>query len=172
MAEIKSLKPPGPKAPPLWTLFLDGTSPPAFSYTRIVGFMVITVFLFLAAFISITSGTLIVLTKEWVYVLCAFALIKPFQRFAEAKDNETQLNYEFQMAQLSQIGLAGFPPTQPPPPIPQPQPQPFPQPPFPPHPQPFPEPIPSVPTWIPPQPTDVHLTGSILHMGENVVQIP
>ena len=105
--EIKSLIPKKEKAPPFWSMFLDGTSPPAFSYTRFVGFLVIVVFLALAAYISVSTGTLITPTKEWVYILVAFSLMKPVQRYAEAKDNETQLNYDFQMAQLA----AGQPPT-------------------------------------------------------------
>lgn len=88
-------------------MFLDGTSPPSFSYSRIVGFIVITVFLALAAYLSITTGTLIIPDKSWVYIIVSFALMKPVQRFAEAKDNETQLNYDFQMAQLDTEGVDG-----------------------------------------------------------------
>lgn len=84
-------------------MFLDGTSPPAFSYTRIVGFMFVSVFLGLTAYLSIQSGSLVIPSKEWVYILIAFSLMKPIQRFAETKDNEVQLNYDFQMAQLDQL---------------------------------------------------------------------
>lgn len=55
----------------------------------------------LAVYLSISTGSLIVPPKEWVYIIVAFSLMKPVQRFAEAKDNESQLNYDFQMAQLS-----------------------------------------------------------------------
>lgn len=117
MSEIKSLKKENTKiaAPPIWTMFLDGTNPPAFSYTRITGAIFLAIFLGLLIFVTLKSGVMFLMTKEWAYVLVAFCLIKPLQRFAEAKDNETQLNYEFQMAQLSQIGLAGASQLQPPP---------------------------------------------------------
>jgi hypothetical protein len=98
--EIQSLIKPKVKPPALWSMFLDGTDPPSFSYTRIVGFLFIIVFLILVGYLSISSGTLIVPSKEWVYILISFSLMKPIQRFAESKDNENQLNYDFQMAQL------------------------------------------------------------------------
>lgn len=99
--EIKTLTPLKRKAPALWTMFLDATDPPAYSYSRIVGFIVLTVFMAVTAYLSIVSGTLVVPPKEWVFIVISFALMKPVQRFAETKDNESQLNYEFQMAQLS-----------------------------------------------------------------------
>ena len=99
--EIKSLTSNTPKSPAWWTMFLDATDPPAFSYARIIGFIVISVFLSMAAYISFSTGSLVVPPKEWVYILVAFSLMKPIQRFAESKDNASQLNYEFQMAQLS-----------------------------------------------------------------------
>lgn len=99
--EIKSLMPVKPKAPALWSMFLDASDPPAFSYSRIVGFIVITTFMALAAYLTISTGTLIIPPKEWVYILVTFSLTKPIQRFAESKDNEAQLNYDFQMAQLT-----------------------------------------------------------------------
>jgi hypothetical protein len=98
--EIKPLRRPKEKSPALWSMFLDGTDPPSFSYTRIVGFLFVVVFLFLVGYLSISTGTLIIPSKEWVYILIAFSLMKPIQRFAESKDNENQLNYDFQMAQL------------------------------------------------------------------------
>jgi hypothetical protein len=101
MSEIKSLKPATPKAPALWSMFLDATDPPALSYSRVVGFIVIATFMAITAYLSLSTGTLVVPPKEWVYILIAFSLMKPVQRFAEAKDNESQLNYEFQMAQLA-----------------------------------------------------------------------
>lgn len=82
-------------------MFLDATEPPSFSYSRIVGFIVIATFMALATYLTISTGTLVIPPKEWVYILVAFSLMKPVQRFAESKDNETQLNYEFQMAQLA-----------------------------------------------------------------------
>lgn len=100
--DIKSLMAPKPKSPALWTMFLDGSEPPSFSYTRIVGFLFVVVFLALVGYISVSTGTLIIPSKEWVYILIAFASMKPIQRFAEAKDNETQMNYDFQMAQLEE----------------------------------------------------------------------
>ena len=45
--------------------------------------------------------------KEWVYIIVSFSLMKPVQSFAESKDTESQLNYNFQMAQLT----SGQPPT-------------------------------------------------------------
>ena len=99
--EIKSLMPAKSKAPALWSMFLDASDPPAFSYSRIVGFIVITTFMALAAYLTISTGTLIIPPKEWVYILVTFSLTKPIQRFAESKDNEAQLNYDFQMAQLT-----------------------------------------------------------------------
>ena len=99
--EIKTLKPQKPKAPALWSMFLDASDPPSFSYARIVGFIVIATFMAMTAYLSISSGVLVVPPKEWVYILVAFSLMKPVQRFAESKDNEAQLNYDFQMAQLS-----------------------------------------------------------------------
>lgn len=103
--EIKSLGLPKQKSPPLWTLFLDGTSPPSYSYSRIVGFIVIVTFMIMVSYLSFTSGTLIVPPKEWVYIIVVFSLSKPLQRFAETKDNESQLNYDFQMAQLNSVSL-------------------------------------------------------------------
>jgi hypothetical protein len=99
--EIKSLKSPKPKAPALWSMFLDATDPPSFSYSRIVGFIVIITFMAMTAYLSLSTGVLVIPPKEWVYILVAFSLMKPVQRFAESKDNEAQLNYDFQMAQLS-----------------------------------------------------------------------
>jgi hypothetical protein len=99
--EIKSLKPQKPKAPALWSMFLDATDPPALSYSRVVGFIVIVTFMAITAYLSLSSGVLVVPPKEWVYILVAFSLMKPVQRFAESKDNEAQLNYDFQMAQLA-----------------------------------------------------------------------
>jgi len=98
--EIKSLTPAKPKAPPIWSMFLDATDPPSFSYSRIIGFIVIATFMTIVSYLSMSSGALVVPPKEWVYILVAFSLMKPVQRFAESKDNESQLNYDFQMAQL------------------------------------------------------------------------
>lgn len=98
--EIQPLIKAKSKSPALWSMFLDGTDPPSYSYTRVVGFLFVVVFLVLVGYLSISSGTLIIPSKEWVYILIAFSLMKPLQRFAEAKDNENQLNYDFQMAQL------------------------------------------------------------------------
>jgi hypothetical protein len=107
--EIKSLKNLESKSPPLSTMFWDGTNPPTYSYTRIVGFLFVVVFLALVGYLSIQSGTLIIPSKEWVYILIAFSLMKPIQRFAESKDNENQLNYDFQIAQLDkQIKSSGI----------------------------------------------------------------
>lgn len=98
---IKPLTPSAQNPPPFWTVFLDGADPPSFSYSRVVGFLVIVLFLFLSGYLSITTGALIVPSKEWVYILIAFSLMKPLQRYSETKDNEAQLNYDFQMAQLN-----------------------------------------------------------------------
>jgi hypothetical protein len=98
------------KSPPWWTVFLDGTSPASFSYARVSGGLVLLVFLGLTVYLSITTGTLVIPSQEWVYILIAFALGKPVQRYAEAKDNESQLNYEFQMAQLA-MEKSSTPPT-------------------------------------------------------------
>lgn len=103
--EIKTLTPTKQIAPPFWTTFLDATSPPSFSYSRVVGFIVVVVFMAVISYLSITTGTLVVPPKEWVYILVSFSLMKPLQRFAESKDNEAQLNYEFQMAQLDSVSL-------------------------------------------------------------------
>jgi hypothetical protein len=103
--EIKTLTSIKPTAPPFWTTFLDGTSPPALSYSRVVGFIVIVTFMIIMSYLSISSGTLIVPPKEWVYIIVTFSLMKPLQRFAETKDNESQLNYDFQMAQLENVSL-------------------------------------------------------------------
>lgn len=103
--EIKALVTPVQKSPPIWSLFLDGTSPPSYSYSRIVGFIVIVTFMVIISYLSIHSGTLIVPPKEWVYIIVTFSLMKPLQRFAETKDNESQLNYDFQMAQLNSGSL-------------------------------------------------------------------
>lgn len=106
--DIKSLTPIGKKSPPLWTMFMDGTNPPAYSYSRIIGFIVISIFMIMMVYFSFISGTLIVPPKEWIYIIVAFSLMKPIQRFAETKDNENQLNYDFQMAQLA-IGKEATP---------------------------------------------------------------
>lgn len=93
------------KSPAIWTAFLDGALPPAFSYARIIGFIVIITFMAVTTYLSLTSGTLIVPPKEWVYIIITFGLSKPIQKFAEVKDNEAQLNYDFQMAQLDSTSL-------------------------------------------------------------------
>lgn len=103
--EIKTLTPIKQVAPPWWTTFLDATNPPAFSYARVVGFIVIVVFMGIVSYLSIKTGSLIIPPKEWVYILVAFSLMKPLQRYAETKDNESQLNYDFQMAQLDSVSL-------------------------------------------------------------------
>ena len=88
------------RGPRISSMFLDATDPPAYSYTRVVGFLFVVVFLILVGYLSISTGTLVIPSKEWVYILIAFSLMKPIQRFAESKDVENQLNYDFQMAQL------------------------------------------------------------------------
>jgi hypothetical protein len=146
--EIKPLKDPKGRPPPLWTMFLDATDPPAFSYSRIIGFAVIALFLTLVGYLSISSGALVLPTKEWVYILVSFSLMKPIQRFAETKDNEAQLNFDFQMAQLKMEPLAG---QQPPPVVVPQQPPPYQPPPYQP-----PQPLP--PSMYPhPQPADPSL---------------
>lgn len=97
--DIKSLTPPKEKSPPIWTMFEDATG--GLSYTRISGFLVLIVFFSVWAYLSISTGAMIIPPKEMVYILVAFGLGKPIQRFAESKDNDAQLNYEFQMAQLA-----------------------------------------------------------------------
>lgn len=97
--EIKSLTEPKPKSPPILSMFEDATG--GYSYTRVVGFLFIIVFLGLITYASIQTGTIVIPPKEWVYLLVSFAAIKPLQRFAEAKELESQNNYEFQMSQLN-----------------------------------------------------------------------
>lgn len=87
-------------APAWWTIFIDATEPTCFSYARVTGALVIIIFLALATYLSLTSGSLIVPPKEWIYILVAFALGKPIQRFAETKEVEAQLNYDFQVKQI------------------------------------------------------------------------
>ena len=99
--EIKTLTEPKRQAPPLWTMFEDATG--GISYTRVVGFMVATVFFFVWSYLSLTTGVMIVPPQEMVYILVAFAAAKPVQRFAESKEVETQLNYDFQMAQIENV---------------------------------------------------------------------
>lgn len=101
MDTIKTLIPTQEKAPALWTMFIDGADGKSFSYMRITGFMVITVFLVLSVYLSIQTGALIVPSKEWLYILLTFAAAKPIQKFAEAKEIESQLNYDFQLSQIS-----------------------------------------------------------------------
>ena len=108
--EIRSLRPLQEKAPALWTMFTDATG--GMSYTRIVGFIVMVIFFSVWAYLSLSTGTMIVPPKEMVYILVAFAAAKPVQRFAETKDNENQLNYDFQMAQLDDA-MAKIPVTKP-----------------------------------------------------------
>jgi len=105
--EIKSLTPHKPKSPSLWTMFSDGADSPSYSYTRIVGFIVIVTFMATTTYLSFLTGALVVPPKEWVYIIVSFSLMKPVQSFAESKDTESQLNYNFQMAQLT----SGQPPT-------------------------------------------------------------
>jgi hypothetical protein len=99
--DIQPLTPVKAKSPSLWTMFIDGADGSCFSYMRITGFMVITVFLALSAYLSIQSGSLIVPSKEWLYILLTFAAIKPIQKFSEVKEIENQLNYDFQTIQLN-----------------------------------------------------------------------
>ena len=99
--EIQPLKPSVASPPSFWTMFLDATDPPAFSWARIMGFLVIMTFLVLAVYFSIQAGALIVPSKEWVYVVVAFAASKPIQRYSESRECESQRNYDFQMAQLN-----------------------------------------------------------------------
>lgn len=96
--EIKSLMTPKKKGPKLSSMFEDSTG--GFSYTRVTGFIVLTIFLVLSTYLSFTKEEFVVPPKEWVYIVIVFGIGKPIQRFAEAKEVETQLNYEFQMAQI------------------------------------------------------------------------
>lgn len=96
--EIKSLKPTKEQAPSIWSMFTDATG--GISYTRVVGFLVVIVFFTVWAYLCFTTGTMIPPPKEMVYVLIAFAAAKPVQRFAETKEVDAQLNYDFQMAQI------------------------------------------------------------------------
>lgn len=113
--QIQPLKPIKSSPPSWWTMFLDATDPPAFSWSRIMGFLLVFVFLILVVYFSLQSGSLIVPSKEWVYILVAFAASKPIQRYAESKDNEAALNYDFQMAQLNMgiLNSTTTPPVQP-----------------------------------------------------------
>jgi len=96
--EIKSLKPKQAPAPALWTMFEDSTG--GLSYTRIVGFMVAVVFFFVWAYLSLNTGVMIIPPTEMVYILVAFAAAKPIQRFAESREVQDMLNYEFQISQI------------------------------------------------------------------------
>jgi hypothetical protein len=96
--QIKSLVNPRVKAPGLWTMFEDATG--GLSYTRIVGFMVAVVFFFVWAYLSLATGVMVVPPQEMVYILLLFAAAKPIQRFAESREVQDMLNYEFQMSQI------------------------------------------------------------------------
>ena len=96
--QIKTLVPQRQKSPGLWTMFEDATG--GLSYTRIVGFMIAVTFFFVWAYLSLTTGAMIVPPYEMVYILVAFAAAKPVQRFAESREVQDMLNYEFQMSQL------------------------------------------------------------------------
>ena len=96
--DIKSLKEPLKKSPPIWSMFEDAAG--GYSFTRIVAFIVVTLFFSVWSYLSISTNTMIVPPKEMVYVLITFAAAKPIQRFAEVKEIENQLNYNFQMTQI------------------------------------------------------------------------
>ena len=96
--EIKPLVKPREKSPALWTIFEDATG--GLSYTRVVGFMIAVVFFFVWSYLSLTTGVMIVPPQEMVYILIAFAAAKPVQRFAESREVQDMLNYDFQMAQI------------------------------------------------------------------------
>lgn len=96
--DIKSLKVIDKKIPPLWSVFEDSSG--GFSFTRIISFIVVTLFFLVWSYLSISTDTMIVPPKEMVYILITFAAAKPIQRFAEVQEVENQLNYEFQMTQI------------------------------------------------------------------------
>ena len=97
--EIKSLTEPKLKPPQLMTMFEDASG--GYSYTRVVGFLFIVVFLLLMIYATVQTGALVVPPPEWIWLLVSFAAMKPIQRFAETKEIESQNNYDFQMAQLN-----------------------------------------------------------------------
>jgi hypothetical protein len=96
--EIKSLTQSKEKSPALWTMFQDASG--GLSYTRISGFIVLSVFFAVWGYLSIQTGVMVIPPQEMVYILVAFAAAKPIQRFAESKEIESQLNYDFQIAQI------------------------------------------------------------------------
>jgi len=98
--EIKSLKGNVEKMPPIWTMFTDATG--GLSYFRIIGSLTVIVFLGLCVFAAIKTGNLPVPSQEWTYIIVSLALGKSVQRFAEQREVDSQLNYDFQMAQVKQ----------------------------------------------------------------------
>ena len=97
--EIKSLKKKS-DAPGLYTMFMDATG--GYSWFRVVGFIVIMTMITVWATSCAWSGTIIPIDETILYVLAFFVGGKPIQRIFESKEVASQLDYDFQMAQLEQ----------------------------------------------------------------------
>lgn len=96
--EIKSLFESKEKSPPMWSMFIDATG--GYSFTRIAFFITLSVFLTVWVYTSFQKGEMVEPPKPMIYLLLTYGVAKPIQRYAETKEVEAQLNYDFQMAQL------------------------------------------------------------------------
>lgn len=89
------------ECPPFWTFFLDGADKTSLSMLRLITFLIFIVFLPVWGYLCLYSGTFVMPPNEFLYFLMVALGVKPIQKFAESKEIESQLNYDFQMNQLS-----------------------------------------------------------------------
>ena len=101
--EIKSLTKPKQQAPPLWTIFEDATG--GLSSTRFAFIFMLVIVIGVWAFLSITTGGMVVIPIEIVGMILGFGGVKTWQRFAEGKEVEAGMNLDFMTAQLKEKNL-------------------------------------------------------------------
>lgn len=81
-------------------MFMDATG--GYSWFRVVGFIVIMTMITMWVVGCWWSGSIIPFDETMLYVFAFFAGGKPIQRIFESKEVASQLDYDFQMAQLKQ----------------------------------------------------------------------
>ena len=97
---IKPLKEPKRQSPPLWTIFEDATG--GLSSTRFAFILMLIVVMGVWAYLSVTTGIMVVIPIEIVGMLVGFGGVKTWQRFAEGKEVESEMNLQFMTAQLKE----------------------------------------------------------------------
>jgi hypothetical protein len=98
--EIKTLIKPKRPSPPLWTIFEDATG--GLSSTRFAFILMLIVVMGVWGYLSITTAVMVVIPIEIVCMLIGFGGVKTWQRFAEGKEVEAEMNMDFMTAQLKE----------------------------------------------------------------------